>query len=121
MYTPDGYMSAQIMTPGRPAYDLPAAVGGTVEQRATAAGGYLAYGGPYSVDETTGDIHHQVVVSLLPNWIDTTQIRRSHLIDDHLTLLAESTIPNSPTTLLSTLRWVRTRHSDRRWPRFTAS
>lgn len=73
MYTPDGYMSAQIMTPDRPAYDNPTAAGGTEDQRATAAAGYLAYSGRYSVDELTGVIHHHVLVSLMPNWIGGTQ------------------------------------------------
>ena len=104
MYTPDGYMSAQIMTRGRPAYDRAAASGGTAAQAAAAATGYLAYGGPYSIDESTGDIHHQVTVSLLPNWLGHTQIRHSQLRGDQLTLSAETLLPHGA-TVRSTLLW----------------
>ncbi|KZS58429.1 lipocalin-like domain-containing protein [Mycobacterium ostraviense] len=45
IYTPDGYMSAQIQSSGRPDYDRPVASGGTTEQAAAAAPGYLAYSG----------------------------------------------------------------------------
>jgi Lipocalin-like domain len=106
MYTPDGYMSAQIMTRGRPAYDRPTAGGGTTAQTAAAATGYLAYSGPYSVDEATGDIHHQVTVSLLPNWLRHTQIRHSQLRGDQLTLSAETLLPHGA-TVRSTLLWSR--------------
>ncbi|MET0702662.1 MAG: lipocalin-like domain-containing protein [Mycobacterium sp.] len=93
MYTADGYMSAQIMTPDRPAYDKPTAAGGTEDQRATAAAGYLAYSGSYSVDELTGVIHHHVLVSLMPNWIGGTQLRHSRLAEHRLTLTAQSAAP----------------------------
>jgi hypothetical protein len=67
MYTCDGYMSAQIMRPDRPAFDRPESDGDTLEQAAAAATGYLAYSGPFEVDESTGVVHHEVRVSLLPN------------------------------------------------------
>jgi hypothetical protein len=67
-------MSAQIMKPGRPAYDQQIARGGTTEQAAGAALGYLAYSSPYSVDEATGVVHHHVTVSLLPNWLGSIQV-----------------------------------------------
>ncbi|CAN5584425.1 hypothetical protein BH11ACT6_BH11ACT6_12840 [soil metagenome] len=107
MYTPDGYMSAQIETRNRPPYDRPAAAGGTAEQRATAAAGYLAYSGPYFVDEYTGNIRHHVAISLLPNWIDSIQVRRSRLIGDQLVLSAEGRSPDSSGDVLSTLHWTR--------------
>ena len=103
IYTADGYMSAQIMTQHRPLYDRPTPNGGTTEQAAT---GYLAYSGPYTVDEATGDVQHDVTVSLLPNWLNQPQLRHSHLQADRLTLTAESPQPDG-TTLLSTLKWVR--------------
>ena len=106
MYTPDGYMSAQIMTRSRPCYNRPVASGGTAEESAAAATGYLAYSGPYSVDVSTGDIHHHVMVSLLPNWLGHTQIRHSQLDSEQLTLSAETPLPNG-TTMSSTLVWAR--------------
>ena len=106
MYTPDGYMSAQIMTRSRPSYDRPVASGGTAEESAAAATGYLAYSGPYSVNVSTGDIHHEVMVSLLPNWLGHTQIRHSQLDSEQLTLSAETPLPHG-TTMSSTLVWAR--------------
>lgn len=106
LYTPDGYMSAQIMTPDRPTYDQASAAGGTPTQRATAAAGYLAYSGPYTVNESTGDITHYVTVSLLPNWLEHPQLRHSVLAADLLTLSAHTPQPDG-TDLLSTLLWRR--------------
>jgi hypothetical protein len=105
MYTQDGYMSAQLMRPDRPDYDQPDTAGGTDAQHAAAAAGYLAYSGPYVVDEATGIVHHEVVVSLLPNWLGTVQLRHSSLTSDRLTLTAET--PLDGRTIRSTLEWVR--------------
>ncbi|MCW2649171.1 MAG: hypothetical protein JWR32_147 [Mycobacterium sp.] len=88
MYTGDGYMSAQIMRRDRPAFDRPETAGGTPEQVEAAAVGYLAYSGPFEVDESTGVLHQQPRVSLLPNWLNHIQIRHSKLDGDHLTLSA---------------------------------
>ncbi|MDT5245293.1 MAG: hypothetical protein QOD36_2669 [Mycobacterium sp.] len=106
MYTADGYMSAQIMRPHRPAFDRPESDGGTPEQAAAAAAGYLAYSGPFHVDESTGVVHHEVTVSLLPNWLNGTQLRQSTLDEDHLTLSAVTAAPDGVETL-STLVWKR--------------
>jgi Lipocalin-like domain len=106
MYTGDGYMSAQIMRPDRPAYDRPETGGGTPEQAEAAAAGYLAYSGPYTVDENTGVLHHHPWVSLLPNWLNLTQLRHSKLDGDHLTLSAVTAAPDGVETI-STLVWKR--------------
>jgi hypothetical protein len=106
MYTGDGYMSAQIMRPDRPAYDRPETGGGTHKQAEAAAAGYLAYSGPFTVDESTGVLHHQPRVSLLPNWLNLTQLRHSTLNGDHLTLSAITEAPDGVETI-STLVWKR--------------
>ena len=106
MYTGDGYMSAQIMRPDRPAYDRPETDGGTPEQAEAAASGYLAYSGPFTVDENTGVLHHHPWVSLLPNWLNLTQLRHSNLDGDHLTLSAITEAPYGVETI-STLVWKR--------------
>lgn len=90
-YTPDGYMSAQLMRRDRPAYDRAIIGGGTSEQMAAAASGYLCYGGPFAFDESADVVHHHVEVSLLPNWIGGVQVRQGHLDGDTLTLSAEVT------------------------------
>jgi hypothetical protein len=107
MYTADGYMSAQLMRRHRPAFDRPESDGGTPEQAAAAAAGYLAYSGPFEVDESTGVVHHEVRVSLLPNWLNGTQLRQSKLDGDHLTLSAITAAPDDAETI-STLVWKRT-------------
>ncbi|GAB7066928.1 lipocalin-like domain-containing protein [Mycolicibacterium hodleri] len=91
MYTADGYMSAQLMRRDRPAYDRAVTGGGTAEQMATAASGYLCYSGPFTVDEAAGVVSHHVEVSLLPNWVGGTQVRHGRLEGDALVLRAEVT------------------------------
>ena len=96
MYTADGYMSAQIMRLGRRDYDPFDGSGDDVEQAAAAATGYLAYSGPYTADEATQRLHHDVEVSLLPRWLNTIQIREATLDGDQLTLAEEDTLPSGP-------------------------
>jgi hypothetical protein len=105
MYTTDGYMSAQLMRSVRHDYDQSDIGGGTIQQAAAAAEGYLAYSGPYDVDEAADVVHHRVAVSLLPNWLDTVQIRHGSFKDNKLTLVAE--IPLGGTVIRSTLVWAR--------------
>jgi len=106
IYTPDGYMSAQLMRRDRPAYRRADIDGGTTEQTVAAASGYLAYSGPYTLDESTGAVHHHVGVSLLPNWLGGTQVRQGHLDGTTLVLSADSTSRKGRTTR-STLVWRR--------------
>jgi hypothetical protein len=78
MYTPDGYMSAQLMRSGRPRFSGDDMQLAPEHELAAAASGYLTYAGPYSV---VGDglVAHHVEVSLLPNWIGGTQYRAARL------------------------------------------
>ena len=85
LYTPDGYMSAQIMQPDRPAYQAPDPSGGTDTESAQAARGYLAYSGPYHVEDDSVVVHESEL-SLFPNWIDGTQSRKAVLVDRRLEL-----------------------------------
>ncbi|MBJ7336867.1 lipocalin-like domain-containing protein [Mycolicibacterium sp.] len=91
MYTPDGYMSAQLMRRDRPAYDRAITGGGTPAQMAGAASGYLCYSGPFALDEAADVVHHHVEVSLLPNWVGGVQVRQARMNGDVLTLSAEVT------------------------------
>jgi hypothetical protein len=45
MYTPNGYMSAQLMAQGRPVYANGHIHTGSIEEMAAAAKGYMAYSG----------------------------------------------------------------------------
>ena len=52
----------------------PVASGGTTEQAAAAALGYLAYAGDF-VDESTGDVRHEAKLSLVPNYLGQFHLR----------------------------------------------
>ncbi|GLE51924.1 lipocalin-like domain-containing protein [Mycobacterium montefiorense] len=80
MYTPDGYMSAQLMRADRTPFDHDDPHHAPNNELVTAAGGYMSYGGPFSVVED-GLIAHHVEVSLLPNWIGGIQYRKAQLRD----------------------------------------
>ena len=85
MYTPDGYMSAQLMRSGRPRFSGDDMHLAPNDELAAAASGYLTYAGPYSVVRD-GLIAHHVEVSLLPNWIGGTQYRAARLCGSVLEL-----------------------------------
>jgi Lipocalin-like domain len=111
IYTRDGYMSVQMMRRGRAFYDQPDILGGTTEQSAAAARGYVAYCGPFEID-ASGLVHHLVVVSLLPNWLEGVQLRRPDLKGDHLTMHAQYQVDTA--TVTSILRWKRVTAHDAR-------
>lgn len=104
IYTDDGYMSAQLMRPNRSPQGRSDLF--DPNQVAMAASDYLAYAGPYRVDDATGAVYHMVAISLLPNWTDTTQLRYATLDGDRLTLIAN--VPLGDTTIRATLAWERT-------------
>ena len=84
IYTGDGYMSAQLMMQKRPDYASGDVHNGTQAEMAAAANGYLAYSGPFYVDEATRAVTHMMTISLRPNWIGQIQSRVLKLNQDHL-------------------------------------
>jgi Lipocalin-like domain len=86
IYSADGYMSGQMMKLGRPAYASGDMEHGSTEERAAAAAGYLAYSGPFYVDDEAATLRHHMSVSLFPNWIGDTQERFVELDGDTLTI-----------------------------------
>ena len=84
MYHPEGFMSAQMMTKGRPKYASGALHTGTQEEMANAAQGYLAYAGPYEVDEENKVVTHHMTVSMNPTWLGDSQPRYVKLDGDIL-------------------------------------
>jgi Lipocalin-like domain len=109
IYSPDGYMSVQLMRANRPLFDRADSDGGTTEQAASAASGYLAYSGPFDVDEPTGALRHEATISLLPNWVDGTLVRHSSLQENQLTLSGTSTDADG-STIVAKLVWTRALH-----------
>jgi hypothetical protein len=96
LYTPDGYMSAQLARPGP--YDD--------DQKP--AGYYIAYSGPYDVDERAGTVAHQVQVSVIPSWLGTTQVRQVEFGESG-TLVLSATRPRRGDGVLTTttISWSR--------------
>ena len=106
IYSADGYMSAQIMRAGRAEYRSRNVHSGETNERAEAAGGYLAYSGPYHVDEGNSAIWHEMAVSLYPNWLGENQKRNVRFDGDRLILSSDPLVFRT-TTLFPALVWRR--------------
>ena len=92
MYHPDGYMSAQMMSQGRPVYESKSLHTGTLEEMATAAEGYMAYSGPYEVDEQNKVVTHHMTVSMNPTWLGDSQQRYVNLKEGNLEITSQPII-----------------------------
>jgi hypothetical protein len=84
IYTPDGYMSAQMMTKNRQQFAVNDARSGTIEEYANAGKTYAGYCGRYEVGEST--ITHVVEVSYFPNYVGQRLVRYFTFDGDRLTL-----------------------------------
>lgn len=83
-YTSEGYMSVAMMRAERPAFTSDDLLGGTPEEKAAAAAGYVTYCGRYEVRD--GIVIHHVELSLFPNWIGVDQVRFAKVEGDELTI-----------------------------------
>jgi len=84
MYNEDGYMSVSVMSANRSKFISGDMKGGTVEEKAAAAGTYISYCGKYEIQ---GDaIIHHIELSLFPNWVAVGQKRIFKLEDNKLSL-----------------------------------
>ena len=90
IYSTDGYVSAQMMAQGRPAYTSGRLHSGTTEEMAQAAKGYLAYAGRFEIDEETKTLTHYAEVSMNPTWLGKAQERQFALEGDTITITAPS-------------------------------
>jgi hypothetical protein len=96
LYTPDGYMSAQLARPGPYADD---------QQPIAYA---FAYSGPYDVDEQAGTVAHHVQVSVIPSWLGTTQLRQVQFPESGtLVLSASERSPRDGVLTTTTITWSR--------------
>ena len=86
MYTPDGYVSAQLCTAGRRNFTTDDMYKGTPDEYVAAATTYMAYSGPYYLDEKRHVLQHEMQVSLFPNWKGQRQVRIVSLDDKVLHL-----------------------------------
>jgi Lipocalin-like domain len=97
LYTPDGYMSAQLARP-QPYDD---------DDRKPDAY-YIAYSGPFDVDEETATVAHHVQVSAIPSWLGTTQIRQVQFREPDTLVLSEAEPrPGDGSMVTTTVTWSR--------------
>lgn len=113
MYTPDGYMSAQLQRPGQPKFQNDDLNGGTKEEWQAAGENYFAYAGPYYLDESGEEplLQHHMTNCSFPNWLGNTQRRLVSITEEgsekHLTLGPESATVIMGELRITQLRWRR--------------
>jgi hypothetical protein len=107
MYTPDGYMSAQLMRPDRRPFASGDWFDGTEEEYREEASTYIAYSDPFQVDEEKRTLTHSMFLSLFPNWTGQTQPRVVKIEGDKLFLSTESPIKSGGKIVMSHLEWQR--------------
>ena len=88
LYTADGHMSAQLAD--------------------SDMGGFISYGGRFSVDEETSTLRNDVAVSMMPELLAQAQFRHARIDGDTLTLSATRT-DDAGVTTDSRLQWRRSR------------
>jgi hypothetical protein len=97
MYTPDGYMSAQLMRPNPSHFASGDWFKATFEEYGRVASTYFAYAGPFQL----------VLVSLFPNWIGQKQQRLAKVEGDSLQLSTASPIQSGGQSVNAYLQWRR--------------
>jgi hypothetical protein len=107
IYTADGFVSAQLMKPGRSAFHSSDWHHGTPEEYEESGSGYIAYCGTYEVDEQKVTVTHIPSVSLLPNLIHGRQCRSIDLERDRLVLRAVGVPAAGGVDVTSRLEWKR--------------
>lgn len=94
MYTPDGYMSAQMLIPGQQSFKRGE---GEEPQWAEAGKRFFGYAGPYYItDEGVGRteiLRHTFQVCNLPGWIGDIQVRTHRFEEDGQVLVLGSEEP----------------------------
>jgi hypothetical protein len=107
MYTADGFMSAQIMHPDRKNFVSGDRFNGTDAEYKEEATSYIAYSGPFHVDEEKQTLTHSMFVSLFPNWTGQTQPRIVKIEGDLLYLSTASAFESGGKSVFTFLIWKR--------------
>ena len=107
LYTPDGYMSAQLQCPDRHAFADGDLLRATPEEYAAAGSSYVAYSGRFFVDEAKRSLSHEIVVSFFPNWFGQRQVRLVEVNDDYLRLRPDGPRRVDGVLKTATLTWRR--------------
>ncbi|MFH5821365.1 lipocalin-like domain-containing protein [Georgenia sp. AZ-5] len=98
--------------PGRPDFVSGDWFTGTAEEYEAEATSYIAYSGQFHVDEDEQSVAHSVLVSLFPNWVGRTQLRRLQLEGDMLHLSTASPIRSGGRTVHVAVVWRRAEPAD---------
>ena len=107
LYTPDGYMSAQLSAADRPNFESGDMYKGKPEEYLAAGLSYLAYSGPYYVDEGNRIVEHEMFVSLFPNWKGQRQARIVKLDEKDLHLTTDRPLMFNGSLKMATIIWRR--------------
>jgi hypothetical protein len=91
VYTPDGWMSAQMMTAGRPRLSRANPRAAPVDERAAAFDTFFGYCCRWRVVGET--VEHRVTISHNPALVGTVQVRRVEMKGRSLTLSALEPVP----------------------------
>jgi len=92
-YGKDGWMSFQVSAAQRQFYEVPTQDGGSIDQTLAAARSFLAYAGPYTVDEAQAAVSQQVAYCLIPNWVGDVHKRYVRFDDSHGLTLSSDPFP----------------------------
>jgi hypothetical protein len=104
IYSPEGYMSVQIMKAVRPSFELNDLFSGGTEERAGAMSSYIAYAGRYTI--APDHVTHHVEWSLFPNWVGDDQVRYWTVENEVLTLRTPA-MRTGGKDHVGTLKWKR--------------
>jgi len=107
MYTADGFMSAQLMHPERKNFASGDWFNGTDAEYKQEASTYIAYTGPFHVDEEKQTLTHSMFISLFPNWTGQTQPRAVKIEGELLHLGTVSPVVSGGRTVNAALTWRR--------------
>jgi hypothetical protein len=105
-------MSAQLMRPGRKNFASNDWFVGAPEEFVEEAIGYIAYSGPFHVDEEKRSLTHSMNVSLFPDWLGQTQPRVVNIDGNLLHLSTASPINSGGTSVMANLTWQRADRND---------
>ena len=107
-------MWAALMATDRPDVPTRTLSAAPPSMRAAAAAGFVIYAGSYSIDGD--DVIHHVEVSLLPNWVGTSERRHIDWIQTDNGLDLELTTPPTDTdrgrVFVQWLQWTRVSDSE---------
>ncbi len=106
LYTKAGRMTALLMNPDRPNYEIAHPWKGTSEEMKKAIRGYTSYAGKFRIEKNS--VIHQVDLSLFPNWIGTDLVRNFEFSSDNRELLLSTQpFPAKGFMLQDVLLWER--------------